>query len=313
MRRRLGLLGVLVFCVALAGGADAKAKKPAKKASKGKKARPAQVIPTLTSDGKPNVLSESVVVIDLDTGEELFAKNAGTRRPIASISKLAAALAVQKGKLDLSGVTEVTKEDADIALRGAKPHIKVGWKISNKDLLYSALIASENRAVPAMGRGAGMTPEQLVKAMNGVARELGLKQTYFDEPTGLSYNNQSTAREVVKLLKAAMADPVLSAAMTSERWDIQVVEPTGYLVSVANTDRLMRSGSEKYKVLGGKTGYNDQAGYCLAVALKVGKRNVGIATLGAQGKLTRYGDVSRIVDWLNTKDAAVATKEAPKN
>jgi serine-type D-Ala-D-Ala endopeptidase (penicillin-binding protein 7) len=306
MQRRGWLVIILLGVFLLSASSDA-AKKGAKKPAK-KKAPPP--IPALTSDGKPNVLSESVIVIDLKTGEELFTKNAGEKRPIASVSKLAAALAVQKKKLDLKGVTEITQEDADIALRGSKPHIRVGWKITNQDLLYSALIASENRAVPAMGRGAGLTPEQLVKEMNGVAKDLGLKNTSFDEPTGLSYGNQSSARDVAKMLKAAITDPVLADAMTQEQWEIKVVEPSGYSVSIMNTDRLMRS--EKYTVLGGKTGYNDQAGYCLAVALKVGTRDVAIVTLGATGKLTRYGDVSRVVSWLSAKDAAVATKDEAK-
>lgn len=308
MRRSLFWAAILSLVVALASSysTDAKqtkkapAKKapvkkaPAKKAVK--RAPPKKEIPELTPEGLPNVLSDSAFVLDLESGDELFSKNPDEKRPIASISKLAAALAVRANKMDLTGVTEVTARDAEIAEKGAKPHIKVGWEISNKDLLYAALIASENRAVPAMGRGAGLSEAELVKEMNKVVKELKLKNTSFDETTGLSYNNRSTAREAAKLLRAALEDPVLADAMQSPTYEMHIVDPKDTVVSLWNTNRLIHS--DKYKVLGAKTGYNAQAGYCLVVALEVGKRKVAIAVLGAEQKLTRYGDVSRIVSWL---------------
>jgi serine-type D-Ala-D-Ala endopeptidase (penicillin-binding protein 7) len=264
------------------------------------KAKPKkQTIPDLTPEGLPNVLSGSVVVLDLETGDELFSKNPTTRRPIASVSKLAAALAVREAGLDLTEVTEITPRDAEIAERGSKPHVKVGWKVSNKDLLYAALIASENRAVPAMGRGAGLSEAELIKEMNAVAKRLKLKNTSFDETTGLSYNNKSTARDTAKLLRAAMEDPILVDAMQSETYDLHLLSPEDLVVPLWNTNRLIHS--DTYKVLGAKTGYNNEAGYCLVVGLEVNKRKVIVAVLGAEQKGTRYGDVARVVTWLKKK------------
>jgi D-alanyl-D-alanine endopeptidase (penicillin-binding protein 7) len=274
-------------------------KTTAKKAPAKKTPPKKQSIPDLTPAGLPNVLSSAVVVMDLETGEELFSKNPNTKRAIASISKLAAAMAVREKGIDLTETTEITSRDAEIAERGSKPHVKVGWKLSNKDLLYASLIASENRAVPAMGRGAGLTEAQLVKEMNAVAKKLKLKNTTFDETTGLSYGNKSTARDVAKLLKAAMEDPILSDAMQSETYDLHMIDPEDHVVSLWNTNRLIHS--DNYKVLGAKTGYNAEAGYCLAVSLEVNKRKVVIAVLGSEQKGTRYGDVARIVTWLKKK------------
>jgi D-alanyl-D-alanine endopeptidase (penicillin-binding protein 7) len=273
--------------------------KAAKKKVASKAKSKKQTIPDLTPEGLPNVLSGSVVVLDLETGDELFSKNPTTKRPIASISKLAASLAVRDAGIDLTGTTEITERDAEIAERGSKPHIKVGQTLSNKDLLYAALIASENRAVPAMGRGAGLTEKELIKGMNAVAKKLKLKNTSFDEPTGLSYNNQSTARDVAKLLRAAMEDPVLADAMQSETYDLHILDPEETVVPLWNTNRLIHSNS--YKVLGAKTGYNGEAGYCLVVGLEVNKKKVIVAVLGAEQKGTRYGDVARVVTWLSKK------------
>jgi serine-type D-Ala-D-Ala endopeptidase (penicillin-binding protein 7) len=270
----------------------APAKKVVKKAKK-------QAIPDLTPEGLPNVLSGSVVVLDVETGEELFGKNPNTKRPIASVSKLAAAIAVRGVGIDLTGVTAISARDAEIAERGSKPHVNVGWKVSNKDLLYASLIASENRAVPAMGRSAGLTEAELIKEMNAVAKRLKLKNTSFDETTGLSYNNKSTARDVAKLLRAAMEDPILVDAMQSETYDLHIIDPEDTVVPLWNTNRLIHSDS--YKVLGAKTGYNNEAGYCLVVGLEVNKRKVIVAVLGAEQKGTRYGDVARVVTWLKKK------------
>jgi serine-type D-Ala-D-Ala endopeptidase (penicillin-binding protein 7) len=275
-------------------------KAPTKKVAAKSKAKPKkQTIPDLTPEGLPNVLSGSVVVLDVETGEELFGKNPNTKRPIASVSKLAAAIAVRGVGIDLTGVTAISARDAEIAERGSKPHVNVGWKVSNKDLLYASLIASENRAVPAMGRSAGLTEAELIKEMNAVAKRLKLKNTSFDETTGLSYNNKSTARDVAKLLRAAMEDPILVDAMQSETYDLHIIDPEDTVVPLWNTNRLIHSDS--YKVLGAKTGYNNEAGYCLVVGLEVNKRKVIVAVLGAEQKGTRYGDVARVVTWLKKK------------
>jgi serine-type D-Ala-D-Ala endopeptidase (penicillin-binding protein 7) len=306
MRRASRGVAAVVAVLLCASVAEAK-----KKSASKHKRRPAPPVPTLTAEGLPNVLAASAVVIDLETGEELFAKNAGAQRSIASISKLAAALAVRKVGLDLEAVTEITANDAEIARRGSTPHVKVGWKISNEDLLYATLIASENRAVPAIGRGAGLTPEELVKEMNGVAEDLGLKKTRFDETTGLSYNNKSTAREVAKLLEAAMKDELLADAMRSGTFELSVLEPEPTTVALRNTNRLTRT--EGYTVLGGKTGMNNQARYCLATALEIEGRKVALVILGAPSSAARFGDAMRIAKWMtmpNDKVAAAPPAEA---
>lgn len=275
------------------------------KGKPGQKKRPEP--PTLTEEGLPNVLSAAAVVIDLETGEELFAKEADTPRAIASISKLAAVLAVRSRGIELEGVTRISSKDAAIARRGARPHLRVGWQLTNRDLLFSVLIASENRAVPALGRGAGLSPGELVSAMNEVAAELGLEQTRFDETTGLSYNNKSTAREVAKLLEAAMKDELLAEAMRQGSFQLHPVAPETRVV-IRNTNRLTRA--EGYTVLGGKTGFNNKAGLCLATALELEGRRVLIVLLGARTGSTRYADVERIASWLRGSQREVASHGA---
>jgi serine-type D-Ala-D-Ala endopeptidase (penicillin-binding protein 7) len=232
-------------------------------------------------------------VID-DTGRTIFARNPDKERPIASISKLAATLVVAEKGIELEGLSTINRNDIEVAKGGARSRLLEGMTLSNRDLLHSALMGSDNRAIPALGRAVKLTPAQLTTAMNAKARALGLKNTRFHEPTGLSTGNVSTPRETILMLKAAVADPVLSPITRRAEYDAHPVgkPPIHY----NNTNHPAQRSN--VQVLGGKTGYNDDARYCLVVATKIEGRVYYMAFLGDDGKLTRFGDVARVADWL---------------
>ena len=156
------------------------------------------------------------------------------------------------------------------------------------------LISSDNRACPALGRAVGLSAAKLVEAMNAKARSLGLKQTRFVDTTGLK-TNVSTTREVLTALMAAIAVPTLAEIMTTTQATVSSTDGR-VTVDYISTDVALRAG--RYSVLGGKTGYTDEAKYCLAIAAKIGERRVGMVFLGADGKLTRFGDFNRTASWL---------------
>src|SRR5580692_10561297 len=167
-----------------------------------------------TRGGQPNVQALGALVVD-EGGRVIFARNPDKERPIASISKLAATLAVVDKGIELEGLSTITRGDIEVAKGGARSRLLDGMTLSNRDLLHSALMGSDNRAIPALGRAVKLTPAQLTTAMNAKVRALGLKNTRFHEPTGLSTGNVSTPRETIAMLKAAMADPILSASRPS--------------------------------------------------------------------------------------------------
>jgi len=245
-------------------------------------------------NGLPNVQAAGALVIDLDTGRELYSRGPDQVRPIASVSKLAAMLVVMDRNPELEGLTTITKVDAEVARGGAKSRLLEGMTLSNRDLVHAALMASDNRAVPALGRAVGLTPAQLAAAMTQKARDLGLTHTRFREPTGLSPDNVSTAREVLTLLGAVMKHPILGPITRKMEYDAHPVgrPPVPYV----NTHKLARRSN--VDVLGGKTGYNNVARYCLVLAAQVDGRNYGMSFLGNEGKLTRFGDVARVSDWI---------------
>jgi D-alanyl-D-alanine endopeptidase (penicillin-binding protein 7) len=256
-------------------------------------------VPPLTKDGLPNVQAQAAVAIDLSSGEELYSKNADARRPIASISKLMASLAVIDKHLDLEGTTTIIDNDRVIAQGGARSRLPVGMTFTNRDLLHAALMASDNRAVPALGRAVGLDPRHLVAAMNEKAAELGMKHTRFEDPVGLNAHNMSTPRDLVLMLKAAMRQPLIAEITQKAKY---VVHPVGksWTIEYNNTDLIARSG--KWSVLTGKTGYTDLALYCLAIAVKVTaaeEHDVAMVFLGAVGKMTRFADFQRTAHWLS--------------
>lgn len=263
----------------------------------------------------PNVQAFASLVVDLETGEEFFSRHSDTERPIASISKLAATLVVVERGLDLDALTTMSRIDAEVARGGAPSRLLEGMTVSNRDLLHAALLGSDNRAVSAMGRAVNLSASALAAEMTKRASSLGLKHTRFREPTGLSPENVSTPREIIALLRTAMANPTLATVLRRMEYDAHPVSrPPIHYVSTYRP--AARSNAE---ILGGKTGYNDFARYCLVVAARVDGHRFGMAFLGSEGKLTRFGDFGRVADWLvarkpkGTPGTALASAPAAPN
>ncbi|HEY8923307.1 MAG TPA: serine hydrolase, partial [Polyangia bacterium] len=249
------------------------------------------------------------IVLDED-GNELYARNPDQERPIASISKLAATLAVVSRGLDLDGLTTITKADIEVARRGARSRLLEGMTLSNRDLLHAALMGSDNRAIPALGRAVKLSPPQLAAAMTAKAAELGLKHTRFQDPTGLSVQNVSTPRETIALLQAVIKNPILGPITERVQYD---AHPVGR-PPIRYTNTYRPAIRAHVQVVGGKTGYNDDARYCLVIATKIDGRLCYMSFLSNEGKLTRFGDVARVADWMvarKPRGAAAAADEGP--
>lgn len=244
----------------------------------------------------PEVKSKSVVVIDAETGAEIFGKDADEIRPIASTTKIFVAMAVRKNGLDLDGWTEITRVDVKQALGGARTRLDIRRVFRNKDLLRAMLMASDNRAPSALGRAAGMNTKQLVAAMNGIAKDLHLKRTKFTDTTGMR-GNVSTAREMAIALRAALEDDVLREIM-GDTFETVVGKGGRPKIGYGSTNQPLVV--KKYDVIGGKTGYTAAAGYCFVTGARFAGREVVMTFLGAQGKLTRFGDFNRVAAWLET-------------
>lgn len=248
-----------------------------------------------TPDGLPNVQSPSAIAVDLKTGEVLYERNADEVREMASTGKIFVAMVARQREIDLAATTEITTTDAEFSRGGARTRLATGYAFTNHDLLRAMLVASDNRAPSALGRAVGLAPDELLRAMNELAATLGLSHTKFVDPPGIR-GNESTAREMSIAFRAAMLDGVIAEILATEVIEIESVMPRRRVIRYANTNKSLRSG--RYQVLGGKTGYNDRAGYCLLIAARVDGRDIAFVFLGSPYRLTRYGDFNRVVGWL---------------
>jgi D-alanyl-D-alanine endopeptidase (penicillin-binding protein 7) len=222
--------------------------------------------------------------------------------PIASITKLMTAMVV----LDAGQVLEerISIEAADIdRLLHSRSHLPVGTRLTRKDALLIALMASENRSAHALGRTYPGGYTACVAAMNAKARALGLRETRFSDTTGLSSGNVSSARDLVRLVDAAYSYRPIRQFTTCRKTTIV----SGCRVLIfSNTNRLIQN--PRWEIGLSKTGYTDEAGRCLVMQAHMAKRPVLIILLDSQGKLTRVGDANRIKKWLEASTSASSAR-----
>ena len=281
-----------------------------KKASKsvaGKKVRKAELrqdrLDQQLEDGKLALYSSSAYVIDQQSGKELVDKNSGVVLPIASITKLMTAMIVLDARQDMQEVITIGEEDVD-TLKGTRSRLPVGTSMTRMTAMLLALMSSENRAANALGRNYPGGLPAFVAAMNLKARILGMNHTSFEEPTGLSSNNLSTARDLAVMVAAAAEYPEIRTASTTAEL---VLDLHGRTQNFTNTNALVKS--EDWRIEVSKTGFISEAGRCLVMKAWVTSRPVVIVLLDSNGKMTRVGDANRIKRWMESAGLVRRTPE----
>ena len=240
--------------------------------------------------------SSVALVLDQDTNEVLFSKNSQAVLPIASITKLMTAVVVAEAKLPLDEVLTVTQDDVDTE-KGSRSRLKVGTQLTREEMLHLALMSSENRAAHALGRSHPGGLAVFVAAMNRKAAELGMRDTRYVEPTGLSSLNQSSARDLATLVNAAHQHRIIRELSTSPEYQVAVGSTQ---LQYRNTNGLVRSSSWDIGLQ--KTGYISEAGRCLVMQAKMAGRHLIMVFLDSSGKNSRLGDAERVRRWIT--DAA---------
>lgn len=241
----------------------------------------------------PLELKSSVaLVVDQDTNEVLVSKNPHAVLPIASITKLMTALVVAEARQPLDELLTISDEDIDFE-KNSRSRLKVGTALTRAEMLHLALMASENRAANALGRHYPGGLPAFVAAMNRKAQALGMTETRYAEPTGLSSANQSSARDLATLVKVAYQQPMLRELSTSpEAW----VAVGDRVVGFRNTNRLVAN--PEWEIGLQKTGYIAEAGRCLVMQARMAGRKLIMVFLDSAGKYSRLGDAERVRRWL---------------
>jgi D-alanyl-D-alanine endopeptidase (penicillin-binding protein 7) len=243
------------------------------------------------TDDALDLKSSVALVMDQETNEVLFSKNSNAVLPIASITKLMTALVVTEAKLPLEERLSVSQEDVDTE-KGSRSRLRVGTELTREEMLHLALMASENRAAHALGRHFPGGLPAFVQAMNRKAATLGMSDTHYVEPTGLSPKNQSSAKDLATLVKAAHEHPLIRELSTSPDF---MVEVGNRPMQFRTTNALVRSPSWEIGLQ--KTGYISEAGRCLVMQAKLAGRQLIMVFLDSAGKYSRIGDAERVRRW----------------
>ncbi len=246
------------------------------------------------------------LVLDQETDEVLFSKNSQAVLPIASLTKLMTAVIVTEASLRLDEPITITDDDIDTE-RGSRSRLKVGTTLPREDMLHLALMSSENRAAHALGRTYPGGLVAFVAAMNQKAHALGMNDTHYVEPTGLSSNNQSSARDLAALVKAAHEHQIIRELSTSHEYQVEVGNRA---VQFRNTNGLVKS--PEWDIGLQKTGYISEAGRCLVMQATMAGRQLIMVFLDSAGKYSRIGDAERVRRWVTESARSVPVLGAAK-
>ena len=248
---------------------------------------------------KLRLASANALVVDADTDRAIYAKGADEVTPIASLTKLMTAIVAIDSGASLEEPLVVDIADFDF-LKGSSSRLTMGATLPRREMLRLALMSSENRAASALARHHPGGPGAFVAAMNAKARALGMTRTRFEDPTGLSPNNVSTASDLARLVRASAEYPLIRDFSTTPSHYVEV-QPTGRLLGFNNSNRLVSTSDWDIRLQ--KTGYIREAGRCLVMLANVASKPMIIVLLDSVGKFTRLGDAQRVKHWLETGKA----------
>lgn len=244
--------------------------------------------------------SSVALVIDQDTHEVLLSKNDHAVLPIASLTKLMTGVIISQAKLPMDEILTITQDDVDTE-KGSSSRLVVGTSLSRGEMLHLALMSSENRAAHALGRTYPGGLQSFVTQMNIKARLMGMTDTKYVEPTGLSSSNQSSARDLATLVNVAHDDPLLRELSTSPGHEVAVGRRT---LQYNNTNGLIKNPSWDIGLQ--KTGYISEAGRCLVMQTQIAGRKLIMVFLDSTGKLSRLGDAQRVRQWVESMPQTLA-------
>jgi serine-type D-Ala-D-Ala endopeptidase (penicillin-binding protein 7) len=286
-----------------------KAKPKAAPRSKRKAAPPrpsfGQLYGLHATDDALDLRSSVALVVDQDTDEVLFSKNSEAVLPIASITKLMTALVVTEAGLPLDEKLVVSQDDVS-ATAGSRSRLASGTTLTRGEMLHLSLMASENRAAHVLGRTYPGGMDRFVVAMNAKARELGMSDTRYVEPTGLSPNNQSSAQDLTRLVRAADGHPIIRELSTS----LDAAMAVGRrMVQFRNTNGLVRN--PEWEIGLQKTGYISAAGRCVVMQTQMAGRKLIMVLLDSAGRYSRIGDAERLRNWLSQSVSGVGGGGSP--
>ncbi len=247
----------------------------------------------------PEINSTAALLIDEATAQDIFSRNAEAVMPLASLTKLVTAVVFLDTKPDWKKVVAYNKADEEKTWQYAdkndiaKLNLKDGDKLTIRDLWLTTLMASTNNTAETLARLSGLEREQFIQAMNDKVKDWGAFNANFIEPTGLSPLNVSSARDYAIISKAALQNKDIAEATSLARYKF-TTRRDKIKKTIVNTNKLLAVMPE---ITGGKTGYLDEAGYCLMSKVKFGQHNLIGVILGAPEREQSFTEMSDLLEY----------------
>ncbi|MBI2483276.1 D-alanyl-D-alanine carboxypeptidase [Candidatus Uhrbacteria bacterium] len=264
-------------------------------------------VPIPYGEWGPMVSAVSAVALDATSGTLLWGKQPYTRRPLASTTKLLTAIAVLRAQMPFDAMATVRSEDLPPeghTILHVDDRVRVG------DLLTAMLVYSDNGAARVLGRTQlAASPADVVPgamALRAVARSLGARTVQIMDPAGLDPRNLGSAMDVALLLRAALAQVELRDRLTLAEAIIPVQRgDRTVMVPVRSTNALLHTGGARtFQLRGAKTGYIDESGYNLALAVSRDREGVVVLVLlGSPSSDDRFRDARVLADWILSASA----------
>ena len=242
-----------------------------------------------------NFTSDSYLLMDANSGTILYAKNPEQKMPVASICKLMTTLLtlkqIEKNNISLNDKF-MTSEYAGAA-EGSQAFLDAGSEYSIKELLKSVIVASANDSAIVLAEGIAGSEENFVRLMNKKASELGMKNTLYSNSTGLPKANQySTALDTALILNEISKYSVYAEDCLI--WMDEIIHPSGRKTELVNTNRLIKYYSY---CKCGKTGFTDEAGYCLASIAEKDDMKLIAVTLNCNSSADRFKECMELFNY----------------
>ena len=260
--------------------------------------------PGLNGDLVPDIRAEAAIIYNPVTHEILWEENAQNSRSIASITKVMTAVVFLEHASDLGTPIQILPVDTRAA---STTYLRSRDQVTPNDLLNLLLIGSDNAAARALARVSPFGYTGFIERMNVKARELGLEQTHYFDPSGLLDSNVSSAFDMARLISFAAGDERIASIM---RKSDETIVTNRRTIRVNNTNKLVGG---DVQVRGGKTGFIRKAGYCLATLLQLPHGDpVAVVVLGAQSNAGRFMETKHLFNWLSDRTRALLVPDAPK-
>ncbi len=258
-------------------------------------------IPEKGMSSVPAANVRSAIVIDSASGEIIYNKNASTTLPLASLTKIVAIYTFLEEQKDLDRIVKYSSSDAELNYEycqpweSAKLNVPDGEELTIKDLIYTSLVGSANNAVETLVRVSGLSRSDFIKKMNSIVKEWGASSTVFVEPTGLSPQNVTTASDYALISKKVLDNKFISQVSITAEYKFTTL--TNHINKrIRNTNKIINT--NKFNITGSKTGYLDEALYCLMTAIKIGSnQSIIVVTFGAENRTASFRETEKLIQY----------------